>query len=88
MSSETRLRKTSRAPWVRLRHAVRFFFRSEAAEAELRVAIDDAGAAMHLFVCLGAIAEKVAERAPKPAQLEAFTEATADMLIGYLRSLR
>jgi AcrR family transcriptional regulator len=109
-------------PKTRLHRAVAHFFRTEADEAGLRHALDDAGAlfreapeariheertharlrvlfeaflpaepavdrsfaAEFVMTVVGALAEKVTARRRDPDELDAWTEATVDLVLAYL----
>jgi AcrR family transcriptional regulator len=119
------LEDEQKAPLERLRHAVLVFFRSEREEAELRVALDDAGAlfrdapearaqkalasrslrgfmrqvlpgaaprqrafaADFIKTSMSAVAEKLTERRPSRAEVDAWAKASADMYCSFLAGL-
>jgi AcrR family transcriptional regulator len=119
------LEDEQKAPLERLRHAVLVFFRSEREEAELRVALDDAGALFRdapearaqkalasrslrsfmrqvlpgasprqrafaadlIKTTMSAVAEKLTERRPSRAEVDAWAKASAEMYCSFLASI-
>ena len=57
------------------------------AAVRYRNTLKDPKDAVFVFLSLGAIAEKCTERSPSPSRLEAYAEATSQMLIAFVRGL-